>query len=114
MPKIMKRMIDEDSHPVGMCPEVTKPVKRKARKKPSKYKAPITVKRYYKGIEEGIIRLRDDLLANIEDESLKQTIKKRAKTVLMISSRELTILEKKKQKEKETKWEQDEWERIDV
>ena len=114
MPKIMKRMIDEDPHPVGMCPEVTKPVKRKARKKPSKYKAPITVKRYYKGIEEGIIRLRDDLLANIEDESLKQIIKDRASTMMRVSSRELSTLEKRKQKEKETKWEQDEWERIDV
>ncbi len=96
----------------GMDPKMTVPPKKKPRKKPNPYKAPITVKRYYKGIAYGIQLLRDDLLGQIEDEELKRLIIDRAGVMMAASSRKLTELEKKKTKEKLLEWEEKEWERI--
>lgn len=96
----------------GMDPKMTVPPKKKPRKKPNPYRAPITVKRYYKGIAYGIQLLRDDLLGQIEDEELKRLIIDRAGVMMAASSRKLTELEKKKTKEKLLEWEEKEWERI--
>ena len=96
----------------GMDPKMTVPPKKKPRKKPNPYRAPVTVKRYYKGIAYGIQLLRDDLLGQIEDEELKRQIIDRAGVMMAASSRKLTELEKKKTKEKLLEWEEKEWERI--
>lgn len=96
----------------GMDPKMTVPPKKKPRKKPNPYRAPVTVKRYYKGIAYGIQLLRDDLLGQIEDEELKRLIIDRAGVMMAASSRKLTELEKKKTKEKLLEWEEKEWERI--
>ena len=95
--------------PAGMCPNMTKPQKKKTRKKPSPYKSPIHVKRYYKGLTDGIAILRDDLLEQIEDEELKSLIKLRASRMAAAQSKRLTDLENKKTKEKIAKWEEEEW-----
>lgn len=96
----------------GMDPKMTVPPKKKPRKKPNPYRAPVTVKRYYKGIEYGIKVLRDDLLSQVEDEELKKLIAKRAGLMIGVSNKKLTDLEKKKTKEKLLEWEEKEWERI--
>lgn len=96
----------------GMDPKMTVPPKKKPRKKPNPYRAPVTVKRYYKGIAYGIQLLRDDLLGQIEDEELRKQIIDRAGVMMAASSRKLTELEKKKTKEKLLEWEEKEWERI--
>ena len=95
----------------GMCPEMTA-AKKKKRKKPNPYRAPLSVKRYYKGIHYGVDLLRDDLLGLIDDEDLKALIKDRAKNVKVSSSLKLTALEKQKTKEKLKEWEDKEWESI--
>lgn len=95
--------------PCGMCPKMTSQPKRKPRKKPSPYKAPVMVKRYYKGLNDGMFLLRDDLLEHIEDEEIKQIIKERTWRLTAAQSKKLTEMEKQKTKEKIKKWEEEEW-----
>lgn len=98
--------------PAGMCPNMATPPKPKPRKKPNPYQAPITVKRYYKGIAYGVDLLRDDLLNLIEDEELKKLIKNRAQVLKTSSSNKLINLEKQKTKQKLKEWEEKEWESL--
>ena len=98
--------------PAGMCPNMGTPPKPKPRKKPNPYRAPLPVKRYYKGIAYGLDLLRDDLLNNVEDEELKALIKERARILKASSALALTNLEKQKTKQKLKEWEEKEWERI--
>ena len=86
-----------------------KPTKRK---KPSPYKAPPMVKRYYSGIAYGIDLLRDDLIDHCDNDIVKQWIKDRAQRLKQSSSKKLTDLEKKKTKEKLKEWEEREWENL--
>lgn len=104
--------------PAGMNPKMTVPQKPKKRKPPSPYKAPITVKKYYKGLEDGIRLLENDLYANLEDKSfitqeeLIQLIKERAVRNVQTQKVKLIALEKEKTKKKIKEWEEKEWESI--
>ena len=108
-------MRTNNDKPTGMCPNLTKP-KKTVRKKPNPYKAPITIKRYYKGIEYGIQVLRDDLLNELPDtitkEELESLIKYRANRMVAASKQRLSLLEKRKTKEKIKEWEEKEWESL--
>ena len=107
-----KKMRVKDEKPAGMCPNMATPPKPKAKKKPNPYRAPNTVKRYYAGIEYGAQLLRDDLLEQIEDESIKELIRFRTGRVVTASKRKLFELEKQKTQQKLKEWEEKEWERI--
>lgn len=94
--------------PSGMCPNMTKKAATK-RKKPKEYKAPLSVKNYYKGIAYGVDLLRDELLELIEDEETKEMIKLRAKVLKTTSGAKLKELEKQKTKQRIKEWEEKEW-----
>lgn len=115
MPKI-KKMPTKEYKPAGMCPNLTKPVVKK-RKKPNPYRAPLTVKRYYKGIEYGMRTLKEDLLITLLEKGLltdeiKETIQYRTTRLISGSNKKLTELEKRKTKQKIKEWEEKEWESI--
>lgn len=107
----MKKRLRVDN-PAGMCPMMTKPPAKKPRKKPNPYKAPITVRKYYNGLNDGIRILRDDLLNLIEDDEIKEIISNRAKVMAAAQSKRLTELEKQKTKQRIKNWEEKEWESI--
>ena len=107
----MKKRMKQSKAPAGMCPNMTVE-RKKPRKKPNPYRAPITVKRYYSGIHYGIDTLKEDLCSLIEDEDIKTLIKERAKAVKVGASKKLTEMEKAKTKQKLKEWEEKEWESI--
>lgn len=102
----------------GMNPKMTVPPKPKKKKPPSPYKAPTTVRNYYKGIGDGINLLADSLCDYLEDkpfvsqEEMIRLIRERARSMKQSQSLKLSILEKEKTKQKIKKWEEDEWESI--
>ena len=96
---------------LGMCPKMSEP-KKVTRRKPKPYKAPVTVKKYYKGIHYGVDLLRDSLLESIEDEDIKSLIKDKAAKLKVSASLKLTNLEKQKTKQRIKDWEEKEWESI--
>ena len=96
----------------GMSPDITKPKKTPPRKKPNPYKAPLHVKRYYKGIAYGMDVLRDDLIQLIDDENIQTLIKDRTRILKIASNATLTKLEKQKTKQKIKEWEEKEWEHV--
>lgn len=106
------------TEPAGMNPKMTVPKKPKKRKPPNPYKAPMSVKRYYSGLEDGIRLLEKDLYANLEDKSfitqeeLMQLIKERAARNVQTQKVKLIALEKEKTKKKIKEWEEKEWESI--
>jgi len=112
-----KKMAKREEKPTGMCPNMATPPKKKPKKKPNPYRAPNTVKRYYKGIDYGIHLLRDELLNTLEEkglltDELKEVIKTKAQYTAMASTKKLTELEKQKTKQKIKEWEEKEWESL--
>ena len=96
---------------------MTTPPKSKPRKKPNPYRAPNTVKRYYKGIDYGIHLFKDNLIKVLKDKEmltpeLETEIKGVCRGTSLASTRKLTELEKYKTEQKIKEWKDAEWERI--
>ena len=109
MPKKMK--LNTTKSGLGMCPKMSEP-KKITRRKPKPYKAPVTVKKYYKGINYGIDLLKEELINMIEDEETQALIKDKAAKLKISASLKLTNLEKQKTKQRIKDWEEKEWESI--
>lgn len=102
----------------GMNPKMTVPPKVKKKKAPKPYKAPMSLKKYYEGISDGIQIFENDLYECLQDkpfisqDELIQLIKDRSARVRQSQSLKLTKFEKEQTKQRIKDFEEKEWESL--